>query len=225
MIVDEATRPPQFAADPLGLALRLDPDRIKPQPTPAAISTALASMWPGSGDKLLVRCRPQAGVSTLLRWTAFWWAVRHPGGRLVIPTYSAGVAKLHNRGLAVLVERYGSLYGLDLDHRPGAKVRGEYGGAEFVGINAPLGGTAIDAVIVDSPFLNPDEARDPRRWRQLSDWWFNELSPRMSVGATLAAVLPVVHVDDAVACLGAVAAPTGRWNMLDLTGHPGRWAL
>lgn len=208
-------------ADPLSLAVHLD-DRVVRRPHLEVISSIVARLTPGGGDRIMIICPPQVGKSWLACWSVFWWLIQHPEHRVIIGSYGTSLASDRGRTIRRLVEVFGARYGLEL--MKGAKSVTNWslltgGGCRSAGVAAGITGNPADAFWIDDPLRSRADAESRIIREQIWDWWSGDVNSRLAPGAPVILLNTRWHPEDLSGRLIAEEGTTlegGRWQVIYL---------
>lgn len=208
-------------ADPLSLAVHLD-DRMVRRPHLEVISSTIARLTPGGGDRVMIICPPQVGKTVLACWSILWWLAQHPTHRVIIGCYGTTLAADRGRTIRRLVENFGARYGLDL--MKGAKSVTNWaltsgGGCRSAGVGAGITGVPADLFLIDDPLRSRADAESRLVREQLWDWWSGDANSRLAPGAPVLLINTRWHQDDLSGRLLAeegTLAEGGRWQIVYL---------
>lgn len=208
-------------ADPLSLAVHLD-DRVVRRPHLEVISSTIARLTPGGGDRVMIICPPQVGKTWLACWSVLWWLINHPEHRVIIGSYGTTLAADRGRTIRRLVENFGARYGLEL--MKGAKGVTNWaltsgGGCRSAGVGAGITGVPADLFLIDDPLRSRADAESRVVREQLWDWWSGDANSRLAPGAPVVLVNTRWHPEDLSGRLIAEEGTTlegGRWQVVYL---------
>lgn len=208
-------------SDPLSLAVHLD-DRVVRRPHLEVISSTIAQLTPGGGDRVMIICPPQVGKTWLACWSVLWWLIQHPEHRVIIGSYGTTLAADRGRTIRRLVESFGHRYGLEL--MKGAKSVTNWsltsgGGCRAAGVGAGITGMPADFFLIDDPLRSRADAESRLVREQLWDWWSGDANSRLAPGAPVVLVNTRWHLDDLSGRLLAEEGSVqegGRWRVIYL---------
>lgn len=211
-------------ATPGDLAKALEPRTVQ---TPALdlIDAQMVKIANGEIDRQIICMPPQEGKSTRVTITTpLWMLTRNP--RLRIPIVSFQQELANDFGSAIrnlIMENAGQEGTLDLGLRIAPdngssrdfQLDNHVGRIRSVGLGGGLTGRAADALFIDDPISNMEQAQS-RRWRDRGwNFWQSVGSTRLAPGAPVVVVLTRWHEDDLAGRL--LAAEDGhRWNVLSI---------
>ena len=206
------------------LAAGLDPATIQ---TPALdlIDAELVRAYSMPGARLLISLPPQEGKSSRVTKTGSLWALtRNPELRLGIASYAQSLAEGFGREVRNTITTFngdeGTLdLGLRIARDNGSARRwqldGHRGGIVCVGIGSGLTGRPLDALVIDDPFADAEQAGSAYYRERVWDWWQSVGAPRLAPGAPAIVILTRWHEDDLAGRL--VAAEDGhRWRVINI---------
>lgn len=221
-------RRPQWDT-PGQLAQAIEPTTIQ---TPALdlIDDHLVKVEAGETDRLAVNLPPQEGKSTRITTVApLWFLTRNPGRRIAIVSYAQDLADQFGRNIRNhIATNQGEDDSLDLGLRVapdnGAARRwqldGHKGGVKSVGISTGLTGHAVDALFLDDPISNLEQASS-KTWRDRAwGFWQAVANTRLAPGAPVILVMTRWHADDLQGRLMA-AEDADRWTVLNVPAQAG----
>lgn len=185
------------------------------------IGNEMAALERGDFDRLMINTPPQVGKSiTAVEWSAFWWLVLHPKTRIVIGSYSDGLAFDRGRAIRRLVRNYGAPYGLRISRGEDTAKKWRVtagGGVQSVGIGSGIAGHPADVIFVDDPIGSRADADSLRKRDVAHDWYSADLTSRLSPNARIVVVQTPWHVDDLRARIlrdEGDHAEGGRWRVV-----------
>lgn len=207
--------------DPLSLAVHLD-DRVVRRPHLEVISSTIAQLTPGGGDRVMIICPPQVGKTYMACWSVLWWLIQHPEHRVIIGSYGTTLAADRGRTIRRLVESFGDKYGLDL--LKGAKSVTNWsltagGGCRSAGVGAGITGMPADLFLIDDPVRSRADAESRAVREALWDWWSSDVNSRLAPGAPVVLVNTRWHPEDLSGQLLAEEGTIhegGRWRVVYL---------
>lgn len=222
--------PPQHAwATPGELAKAIEPTTIQ---TPALdlIDEYLVKVEAGEIDRLIINLPPQEGKSTRVTTIGpLWFLTRNPERRIAIVSYAQDLADEFGRNIRNhIASNDGDDGSLDLGLRVakdnGAARRWQLdshkGGVRAVGIRGGLTGRPVDALFIDDPISNLEQAYSKTYRDQAWGFWQSVGMTRLAPGAPVVLVLTRWHADDLAGRL--LAAEDGkRWVVVNLPAEAG----
>lgn len=223
------------------LAQAIEPSTVQ---TPALrlIDNHLAMVERGEIDRLAVNLSPQEGKSSRITTMGpLWMLTRNPERRIAIVSYAQSLADEFGRNIRNnIVNNQGEDDSLDLGLRiapdNGAarrwKLQDHMGGVKSVGLSSGLTGHPVDALFIDDPVSNLDQALSPT-WRERAwGFWQSVANTRLAPGAPVILVMTRWHTDDLQGRLLA-AEDADRWTVLNIPAEatendplgrkPGEW--
>ncbi len=213
----------QFAK-PGDLARAIDPKTVQ---TPALdlIDEALVWAYSTPNARLIVSLPPQEGKSQRVTKTGTLWALlQNPERRFAIVSYSQELAEGFGREIRNwITTNDGDEGSLDLGVRVardnGAARRwqlaGHKGSVTSVGVGGSLTGRAVDALIIDDPFKDSEQADSEYFRDRVWAWWQSTGSTRLAPGAPVIVILTRWHEDDLAGRL--IAAEDGHlWRVINI---------
>lgn len=206
------------------LAAAINPATVQ-TPALALVDEAVAWAYRTPGARLVISLPPQEGKSERVTKTGSLWAlVRNPNLRLGIVSYSQSLAEGFGRDVRNwIASNNGDEGSLDLGLRIARdngsarrwQLAGHRGGITCVGIGSGLTGRPIDALIIDDPFADREQAASAYYRDRVWDWWQAVGSTRLAPGAPVIVILTRWHEDDIVGRL--LAAEDGRrWRVINI---------
>lgn len=211
-------------ATPGELASAIAPSTIR---TPALDLVDEAVAWAHStrGARLIVSMPPQEGKSERVTKTGSLWALtRNPNLRIGIVSYSQALAEGFGRDIRNWISSNngdeGTFdIGLQIARDNGAARRwqlaGHRGGVVCVGIGGGLTGRPIEALVIDDPFADKEQADSAYYRERVWGWWQSVGSTRLAPGAPVIVILTRWHEDDLAGRL--LAAEDGdRWKVVNI---------
>lgn len=202
---------------PGALAHAIDPLAVIETPAlrliDAAVLRAVERMERGESARLAVAAPPQEGKSRRLTIaTPLWLLVRNPNLRIGIASFEADVSTTFSREVRNFVSAYGS--GTVLNPRPlsedllGISLRGDStsvsrfsiaghtGGLIAYGMRGGWTGKPLDALFVDDPYKDREQADSPEHRAKVLAWWQNVAVPRLPSAALVILTQTRWHPDD-----------------------------
>lgn len=211
-------------ATPGELAAAIVPATVQ---TPALdlIDDALVEAYSTPNARLILSVPPQEGKTERVTKTGSLWAlIRDPELRVGIVSYAQALAEGFGRDIRNWITTNsgdeGSLdLGLRIARDNGAARRwrldGHRGGVVCVGVGSGLVGRPLDALVIDDPFADREQASSLYYRDRVWDWWRSAGSTRLSPGAPVIVILTRWHEDDLAGRL--VAAEDGaRWRVINI---------
>jgi predicted phage terminase large subunit-like protein len=221
-------RTPQGAAPrwetPLDLMMEVDP-ALRATPALQLINRAITDAFYTPGSRLIICMPPQEGKSTLVTKGGPLWALtRNPELRIAVACYGQDLADEFGRDMRnIIIANQGHEDTLDLgirlprDSRAASRWRldGHRGGVTCVGLTGALTGRPADAVFIDDPLKNQEQA-DSIAYRDLGwSFWQSVAGPRLAPGAPVIVILTRWHEDDLAGRL--MNAEDGhRWKLINI---------
>jgi hypothetical protein len=228
-------------ASPGALAHAIDP--LATVETPAlrlideAVLRAVRRMERGHSARLAVAAPPQEGKSRRLTVaTPLWLLVRNPDLRIGIASFEADVATTFSRDVRNFVADYGA--GTVLNPRPLAQdllgislrgdstsvsrfsIAGHRGGLIAYGMKGGWTGKPLDALFVDDPYKDREQADSPEHRAKVLAWWQNVAVPRLPSAALVILTQTRWHPDDlygyVLAHERALPADLRRWEFVSI---------
>jgi predicted phage terminase large subunit-like protein len=195
--------------------------------TPALDLVDEAVVWAYTtpGARLLVSMPPQEGKSSRVTKTgSLWKLTRDQEARLGIASYAQSLAESFGREIRnTITTNNGDEDTLDLGLRIARdygsakrwQLDGHRGGVVCVGIGSGLTGRPLDALVIDDPFADAEQAGSSYYRDRVWDWWQSVGAPRLAPGAPAIVILTRWHEDDLAGRL--VAAEDGaRWRVINV---------
>ena len=207
------------------LARAVEPATVQ---TPALdlIDKHLVKVETGEIDRLIINLPPQEGKSTRVTTLGpLWFLTRNPNRRIAIVSYAQDLAEEFGRNIRNHIEsNQGDDATLDLGMRVardnGAARRWQLaapnrGGVRSVGIRGGLTGRPVDALFIDDPISNLEQAYSKTYRDQAWGFWQSVANTRLAPGAPVVLVLTRWHADDLAGRI--LAAPDAdRWTVLNI---------
>ena len=220
----EQARRARHWATPGELALAVDRTTVQ---TPALdlIDDAVAWTYSTPGARLIISVPPQEGKSQRVTKTGSLWAlIRNPELRIGIASYAQSLAETFGREVRNWITSYDGTDGtLDLGLRIAPdygsvkrwQLAGHRGGIVCVGIGSGLTGRPLDALVIDDPLADREQADSEVYRQRVWDWWQSVGSTRLAPGAPAIVICTRWHDDDLAGRL--VAAEDGhRWRVINI---------
>lgn len=187
-------------ASPLDMGAALDP-RFRRTEALEVINAAIVETLNTNDGRLIVSMPPQEGKSTLAtKWTPTWLLENDPDRRIVIASFSAGVAR--RMGRLIRGEITGHSDELDIRIAQDVSAQNEFqiadklGGVYSVGIGGGLTSRPADVMFIDDPLKDRAEADSEVYRDRVWDWWTDVASARLAPGAPVIVILTRWHHDD-----------------------------
>lgn len=189
------------------------------------VDEAIAWAYSTPDSRLIVSMPPQEGKSQRVTKTGSLWALhRNRDLKIGIVSYNKPLAESFGRDIRNWVTTYngeeGSLdLGLRIARDNGAASRwqlaGHRGGVICVGLKGSLTGRRVDALVIDDPFADKEQADSAYYRDRVWGWWQSVGSTRLSSGAPVIVILTRWHEDDLAGRL--MAAEDGhRWRVINI---------
>lgn len=209
---------------PGDLARAIDPRTVQTLAL-ELIDEALIHAYNTPDSRLLISMSPQEGKSQRVTKTGVLWAlINNPDSRVGIASYAQTLAEGFGREIRNWITSNngdeGSLdLGLRIARDNGSARRwqldGHRGGVICVGIGSGLTGRPLDALIIDDPFADAEQAGSAYYRDRVWDWWQAVASTRLAPGAPVIVILTRWHEDDLAGKL--VAAEDGHlWRVINI---------
>lgn len=209
---------------PGALAKVVEPDTRQ---TPALDLVDEAVVWAYSTPhaRLIISMPPQEGKSRRVTETGSLWALhRNPELRLGIVSYNKPLAESFGRDVRNWITTYNGEdgttdLGLRIARDNGAASRwqlaGHAGGIICVGLKGSLTGRPLDALVIDDPFADKEQADSAYYRDRVWGWWQSVGSTRLAPGAPVIVILTRWHEDDIAGRLKA-AEDGHRWRVINI---------
>lgn len=217
-------RPAMVWETPGELAEAIDPNTVQ-TPALAVIDDAVVWAYSTPGARLIISLPPQEGKSQRVTKTGSLWALtRNPELRIGIASYAQSLAETFGREVRNWITSYdgtdGTLnLGLRIAQDYGSVKRwqlaGHRGGIVCVGIGSGLTGRPLDALVIDDPLADREQADSETYRERVWQWWQSVGSTRLAPGAPAIVILTRWHHDDLAGRL--IAAEDGhRWRVINI---------
>lgn len=209
-------------ANPADFAKRLSGGAWYSAPHLEVMSKALADLEQGKRQRLLVSMPPRHGKSQLIsHWFPLWLLARKPSRRIMLASYEADFAAHWGRKVRNLVVEHGEELGLQLEGSSMAAYRWELvtgGGMLAVGAGGPITGRGADALIIDDPIKNDEDASSETMREKLWDWFWSTAFPRLEPGGFMVIVATRWHQDDLIGRLErqGISGESLPWDVIRL---------
>ena len=182
------------------LAQRLSRDGWEMAPHLEVLSAYLADLEAGRRRRLLVSMPPRHGKSCLTsEWFPLWLLARNPRRRIILTSYEADYAATFGRKVRNHILAHDRELGLLLDSSSTAAHRWELttgGGMVTAGAGGPITGRGADALIIDDPIKNEEEAASEVLREKLWDWFMTTAMTRLEPGGFVVVIQTRWHQDD-----------------------------
>lgn len=215
---------PMKHATPGALARAINPKTVQ---TPAldVIDAALVEAYSTPDARLIISLAPQEGKSERVTKTGTLWALlQNPERRFAIASYAQPLAEGFSRDVRNwIASNNGDEGTLDLGLRVARdngsarrwQLSGHRGGVVAVGMKSGLTGRPVDALVIDDPFKDQEQADSPYYRDAVWNWWLSVGSTRLAPGAPVILVLTRWHEDDLAGRL--LAAEDGHlWRVINI---------
>lgn len=215
---------PSRWATPGDLARAVTPS-TRQTPALDLVDQALVDVEEGRCDRLIINLSPQEGKSTRVTEIGpLWFLTRNPERRIAVVSYGQSLAERFGRHIREhITNNQGEEGTLDIGLRI-AKDNGAVGawqlarhrgGVRSVGMTGGLTGHPVDALFIDDPISNAEQA-DSETFRERHwQWWLRVGAPRLAPRAPVILVLTRWHEDDLAGRL--LAAEDGhRWRVVSI---------
>lgn len=223
------------------LAKAIEPSTVQ---TPALdlIDEALVDVEAGRCDRLILNLPPQEGKSTrVTTYGPLWFLTRNPDRRVAVVSYAQDLAEEFGRNIRNHIEdNQGDEGSLDLGLRIAAdnnairrfRIANRLGGVRAVGLSGGLTGKAVDALFIDDPISNLEQAFSKTYRDRAWNFWTSVANTRLAPGAPVVLVLTRWHEDDLAGRL-LKAEDAHRWRVINIAAQaeeddplgrePGEW--
>ena len=228
-------------ATPGDLARAIEPTTVQTKALDL-IDEYLVKVESGEIDRLIINLPPQEGKSTRVTTIGpLWFLTRNPERRIAIVSYAQDLADEFGRNIRNHIASNdgddGSLdLGLQVARDNGAarrwQLEGNKGGVRAVGIRGGLTGRPVDALFIDDPISNLEQANSKTYREQAWGFWQSVGITRLAPGAPVVLVLTRWHADDIAGRLLA-GEDADRWTVLNIPAEateddplgrkPGQW--
>jgi predicted phage terminase large subunit-like protein len=209
---------------PGDLAAAIDPKTIQTAALDA-VDEAIAWAYSTPNARLVISLPPQEGKSQRVTKTGSLWALtQNPELRLGIASYSQALAEGFGREVRNwIASNDGDEGTLDLGLRIARdngsarrwQLAGHRGGITCVGIGSGLTGRPLDALVIDDPFADKEQAASAYYRERVWSWWQSVGSTRLAPGAPVIVILTRWHEDDIAGRL--LGAEDGkRWRVINI---------
>ena len=215
--------PPRWET-PGELAAAIDPSTVQ---TPALdlIDEAITWAYRTPGARLIISIAPQEGKSSRVTKIGSLWAlIRNPETRIGIASYAQPLAEGFGRDIRNWITTNNGDEGtLDLGLRIAPdygsakrwQLNGHRGGVVCVGIGSGFTGRAAEALVIDDPFPDMEQAESAYYRERVWSWWRSVAAPRLAPGAPVIQIATRWHEDDL--CGRMLAAEDGhRWRVINI---------
>ena len=226
---------------PGALAKAIEPSTIQTRALDL-IDEYLVKVEAGEIDRLIINLPPQEGKSTRVTTIGpLWFLTRNKNRRIAIVSYAQDLADDFGRSIRNHIssndgEDDGLDLGLQVAKDNGAarrwQLEGARGGVRAVGIRGGLTGRPVDALFIDDPISNLEQANSKTYRDQAWGFWQSVGMTRLAPGAPVVLVLTRWHADDLAGRLLA-AEDAHRWTVLNISAcaeeddplgrKPGQW--
>jgi predicted phage terminase large subunit-like protein len=214
---------PKWAA-PGDLARAVDPSTVQ-TPALGVIDEALVWAYTTPDARLAVSIGPQEGKSTRVTKVGSLWALgRDPERRLGIVSYAQSLADGFGRDIRNTIITFdGTEDTLDLGLRIAPdygsarrwQLAGHRGGVVCAGIGSGLTGRPLDALVIDDPFADAEQAGSAYYRDKVWKWYQSVGAPRLAPGGPVIVICTRWHEDDLVGRM--LAAEDGhRWRVINI---------
>lgn len=220
---DRRARGPKWQT-PGDLARLIDPTTVQ---TPALDLIDRELMWAYStpGARLAISVPPQEGKSSRATKVGTLWALaRNPKLRIAIVSYSQPLAEGFGRDIRNWISTYNGDEGTfdiglriarDYGSAKRWQLEGHRGGVVCVGIGGGLTGKPAEALIIDDPFADKEQADSAYYRERVWGWWQAVGSTRLAPGAPVILINTRWHEDDLTGRFLA-AEDAHRWRVINL---------
>lgn len=220
----ESARQARKWVTPGELAKALDP-KIVQTPALDVIDQAIVDTYSTPNGRLVVSLPPQEGKSQRVTKTGSLWALtKDPDLRIGIVSYASSLAEGFGRDIRNWITTFSGTEGtLDLGLRIAPdygsarrwQIDGHRGGVICAGIGSGLTGRPLDALVIDDPLADKEQADSELYRNRVWDWWTAVGSTRLAPGAPVIVILTRWHEDDIAGRLTA-GEDAARWNIINI---------
>lgn len=185
-----------------GLGIRPGGEEFRRTPALEVINRALVETITTPDSRLCISVPPQEGkTSTASRAFPLWSLWRDRTLRIVIVSYSDGLARSISGQIRMDVQTYAPQLGMRLREDTRAKnewMLAEGGGVYAVGVGGGLSGRPADLMLIDDPVKGRAEAESPAYRQAMQDWWTSVGSARLAPGAPVVIIQTRYHEEDMI---------------------------
>ena len=223
-LADRCEPPAPAWETPGELAAAVDSTTVQ---TPALdlIDGALVWAYTTRGARLIISIAPQEGKTRRCSQIGSLWALKHdPERRIGIVSYAQSLAESSGRAIRNLItDNQGQEDTLDLGLRIASdygsarrwQLAGHRGGVICAGIGSGLTGRPLEALVIDDPFADREQAESAYYRERVWEWWRSVGSTRLAPGAPVIQIATRWHEDDLAGRL--LAAEDGRrWRVINI---------
>lgn len=220
----EPKTPPATWPTPGALAVAVDPTTIQTSAL-ELIDAALVDIEAGRCDRLIISMPPQEGkTSRVTKIGPLWMLIRNPERRIGIVSYGSDLAETFGREIRQMITSNSGQEGtLDLGLRIAADngavsawtLDGHRGGVRSIGLAGGLTGRPVDALFIDDPIANREQAESERYRQRAKDFWTSTGSTRLAPGAPVVVILTRWHEDDLAGWLQS-REDGHRWRVINI---------
>lgn len=212
----------QRFSSPLYTATTLDPN-YHARPHLQVISDAMTRISEGHDNAVIIVCPPQSGKSvTAAVWTPLWWLINHPTHRVIVASYSEGLAVKRGKAIRTLIDQNSEKIGISIRYGSSAATDWDLttnGGLKSVGVGSGLTGHPGDLLILDDPHKDRSSADSVVQREAVNDWYSSTFLTRRSPGAPVIIILTRWNADDQAGRLikeEGLKPEGGRWNLIHM---------
>lgn len=199
---------PDSSADPLTLAMRLDPTvRARPHLTHLAerLAAAVERVEQGESVWLQVSMPPRMGKSFLAStWFPAWMLHRHPDWKLGLFAHSPTLATGWGRSIRRIIEAHGPELGIRIAHDAGAVAdwaTTQHGEVRSRSVGQSPVGLGFRVMLLDDLVSDAADAHSERMRDSLWEWWTSVARTRLEPPHLVVAIGTRWHEDDILARL------------------------
>jgi predicted phage terminase large subunit-like protein len=215
-----------WAETPGTLAKAIYPKTIQ-TPALSLIDQVIMDAFATPDSRTIISMPPQEGKSERVTKTGTLWGLKHhPSWRFAIVSYAQPLAEGFSRDIRNwIVSNDGTEGSLDLGLRiardNGAARRwslagkGRRGGVVAVGLEGGLTGRPVDALMIDDPFKDAEQADSLYYRERAHNWWRGVGATRLAPGAPVVLIMTRWHEDDLAGRLQA-GEDGSRWRVVNI---------
>lgn len=211
---------------PGALACRLRPSTVQ---TPALrlIDDMLVQAATTPNSRTIITMPPQEGKSQRIsRAFPEWLLRRNPDLRVGEASYEATIARRWGRAVRDDIVSRDDVFPFRVRHDLSAQhewqLSSSEGGMVSVGVGSALTGRPLDALIIDDPVKDRQQADSEAYRRMVWDWYTEVAETRLSPGSFVVLVMTRWHEDDLAGRL--LTRDESDWQLLNIPAQAGMLA-
>lgn len=151
--------------------------------------------------RIILTVPPRHGKSELVsKYFPAWYLGGFPDKRIILASYEADFAASWGRKSRTLLEGSGDLFGVKVARDSSAAnrwdIEGRQGGMVTAGVGGPITGRGCDALLIDDPIKNFEDAHSETMREKTWDWFTSTAYTRLEPNGSVIVIQTRWHEDD-----------------------------